>query len=155
MTNDEYRELSKWIRFWRREGSETYALRVVELSKIIGDDTATFRAQLKYTRSLFGEPRNCESIFVDSLGTMRAMTETEVSIAAIIGHYVAEQTGGDFLKHNNNIGISHKVCEGDSVWLISFGDTGENQSRKLCKLYENDLHVEIVVDSLTLPFHKN
>jgi len=147
MTNDEYRELSKWIRFWRREGSETYALRVVELSKIIGDDTATFRAQLKYTRSLFGEPRNCESIVVDSLGTMRAMTETEVSIAGIIGHYVAEQTGEDFLKQNNNICISHKGHEGDRVWLISFCDAGGKRSRKLCKLYENDLHVEMIVDS--------
>lgn len=144
MTNDEYNELSQWMRFWRREGSVTHALRIVELGKMAGDGKATCRAQLKYTRSLFGEPGNIESIFVDSLGTMRAMTETEVSIAVIIGHYIAEQVGGDFLKQNDNISISYMGDEGNRVWLISFCDTGGMQSRNCYKLYEKDLHVETI-----------
>lgn len=58
MENDEYNELSQWMRFWCREGSVTHALRIVGLGKIAGYDKATCRAQLKYTRSLFGEPGN-------------------------------------------------------------------------------------------------
>lgn len=72
------------------------------------------------------------------------MTETEASIAVIIGHYIAEQAGEDFLKQNDNMSISYKENEGNRVWLISFCDTGEKQSRNCYKLYEKDLRVEMI-----------
>jgi len=98
--------------------------------------------QVKST--LFAAPIKCESMSIDTLGSMRAMTESEVSIAAIICHYVAEQIGRKVLKEDDDIQISHKSNECHRVWLVTFRSAGGEGRRSLYELHENDMHVELM-----------
>ena len=148
MTEEQYKEISKWGCFWFRSGNETSALFLMDSSLSVDHESSSADRLCRLVCSSCLFCNNADvSLSLKTLDSVRSMTDREISFVVIMFHYLAGHLRRKIDLERNAAMLSYNDCATDRVWRMSFIDSSPSSTRHYYLFFESDLHIE---EDLTL-----
>ena len=143
MTEEQYKEISKWGCFWFHNGGETKALFLMNSSLYVDHETSSNDRSCRLVCSSCPFCNNADvSLSLKTLDSVRSMTDREISFVVIMFHYLAGHLRRKIDLERNAAMLSYNDCATDRVWRMSFIDSSPSSTRQYYLLFESDLHIE-------------
>ena len=143
MTEEQYREISKWGCFWLRNGGETKALFLMNSSLYVDHEASSTDRSCRLICSSCLFCNNADvSFLLKTLDSVRSMTDREISFVVIMFHYLAGHLRRKIDLERNAVMLSYNDRATDRVWHMSFIDSPPSSTRRYYLLFESDLHIK-------------
>ena len=148
MTEEQYKEISKWGCFWFRSGNETSALFLMDSSLSVDHESSSADRLCRLVCSSCLFCNNADvSLSLKTLDSVRSMTDREISFVVIMFHYLAGHLRRKIDLERNAVMLSYNDSVTDRMWRMSFIDSSLSSTRHYYLLFESDLRIEEDVTS--------
>ena len=143
MTEEQYKEISKWGCFWFRSGSETKTLFLMNSSLYVDHERGSTGHSCRLICSSCPFRNNADVSFsLKTLDSVWSMTDREISFVVIMFHYLAGHLRRKIDLERNAAMLSYVDSATDRVWRMSFIDSPSSSIRHHYVLFESDLRIE-------------